>query len=69
MFSISANNRYFKTVNNTNNHILLWKSKGLSDESIKPPSTSNNILNPLLNYVITKIKVGFKGSYLKQDKI
>ena len=34
---------------NTNDHILSWKSKGLSDESIKPPSTTNNILNHLLD--------------------
>ena len=30
--------RYFKTVGNTSNDILSWKSKRLSDESIKPPS-------------------------------
>ena len=41
--------RYFKRVSNTNDHILSWKSKGLSDESIKPPSTTNNILNHLLD--------------------
>ena len=41
----------------------------MSDESIKPLSASNNILNPLLNYVGTKIRVEFKGSCLKQDKI
>ena len=41
----------------------------MSDESIKPPSTSTNILNPLLNYVGTKIRVEFKGSCLKQDKV
>ena len=50
-------------------HILSWKSKGLSDKSIKPFSTSANILNPLLNYVGTKIKLEFKGSCLEQDKI
>ena len=61
--------RYFKMVSNTNNHILSWKSKGLSDENIKPPSTSTNILNPLLNYVDTNIRVEFKKSCLKQDKI
>ena len=41
----------------------------MSDESIKPPSATNNILNPSLNYVGTKSKVEFKGSCLKQDKI
>ena len=38
------------------------------DEIIKPPSTSANVLNPLLNYVGTRIKVEFKGICLKQDK-
>ena len=26
--------------------VLSWQSKGLSNESIKPPTTSNNSLNP-----------------------
>ena len=56
--------RYFKRVNNTNNYILSWKSKRQSDERIKPPSTSANILNPLLNYVGTKTRVEFKRSCL-----
>ena len=41
--------RYFKMVSNNNDHILSWKSKGLSGESIKPPSIPNNILNASLN--------------------
>ena len=56
-------------VSNTNDHILLWRSRGLSDGSIKPPSTSTNILKPSLNYVGTKIRAEFKGSCLKRDKI
>ena len=61
--------RYFKRVGNFNDHILSWKSKGLSDESIKPPSKSNNMLNLLLDCIGTKTIVEFKGSCLKQDKI
>ena len=61
--------RYFKTVSINYSNILSWKSKGLSDESIKPPSTSNKILNPSLNYVGTKARKEFKGDCLKQDKI
>ena len=41
----------------------------MSDESIKPPSTSNRMLNPSLNYVGTKARVNFNGDRLKQDKI
>ena len=41
----------------------------MSDESIKPPFKTNNILNRLLDYVGTKTRVEFKGSCLKQDTI
>ena len=61
--------RYFK-VNNNTNIVLLWKSKGLSDNAIKPPSISNNSLAPKLNYYYpSKIRVKFTGSYLKQHKV
>ena len=59
--------RYFKRVVNSD-YILEWKSKGLSDESIKSPSAPHNFLNPLLNYSGTKTRVRFSGSCLKQDK-
>ena len=48
--------RYFKTVTNTN-YISLWKSKGLSTESIKPPTTSGNSLTPALSYYGIKARV------------
>ena len=60
--------RYFKKIGDTC-HIVEWKSKALSEESIKPPARSNNILNPLLNFLGTKTRVEFNGSCLKQDKI
>ena len=41
----------------------------MSDESIKPPTTSNKILNPSLDYIGTKIRVKFRGDCLKQEKI
>ena len=43
-------------------HILLWKYKGLSDKSIKPPATSNNSIAPSLNYFGTIARVKFDGS-------
>ena len=46
-----------------------WKSKGLSNESVKPPTTSDNSLNPVLNYYGTKIRVKFTGRSLKESKI
>ena len=41
--------KYFKIISNSV-YISEWKSKGLSDESIKPPKTTNNVLTPQLNY-------------------
>ena len=58
--------RYFKTVSANDSNILSWKSKGLSDESIKAPTTSNKILNPSLDYVGTKIRVKFSRDCLKR---
>ena len=49
--------------------VSLWKSKGLSAESIKPPATSDNSLTPALGYYGTKTRVKFTGSCLKQPKI
>ena len=46
--------RYFKMVTNTN-YISSWKSRGLSAESIKPPTTSDNSVTPELSYVDYKI--------------
>ena len=63
-------NKYFKVNTNTNtDYILPWKSKGLSAESIKPPTTSDNSLTPDLNYYGTKTRVKFTGSCLKQSKV
>ena len=59
--------RYFKRVVNSD-YILEWKSKGLSDESIKSPSSPQNFVNPSLNFLGTNIRVSFNGSCLKQDK-
>ena len=61
-------NKYFKVITNTD-YISSWKSKGLSAESIKPPTTSDNSLTPALSYYGTKTRVKFTGSCLKQDKI
>ena len=46
-------NKYFKVTTNTA-YVLSLKSKGLSAESIKPPTTSDNSLTPKLNYYGTK---------------
>ena len=61
-------NKYFKVITNTD-YISSWKSKGLSAESIKPPTTSDNSLTPTLSYYGTKTRVKFTGSCLKQPKI
>ena len=60
-------NKYFKVITNTD--ISSRKSEGLSSESIKPPTTSDNSLTPELNYYGTKTRVKFNGSCLQQSKI
>ena len=50
-------------------YISKWKSKGLSDENIKPPSISDNSFSPLIDYLHTKISLKFNGSCLKQIKM
>ena len=61
--------RSFKvnTIANTD-YVSSWKSKGLSAESIKPPTTSDNGLTPRLNYYGSKVRVKFNGSCLNQPK-
>ena len=62
--------KYFKlnSVVGVIDHVSSWQSKGISNESIKPPTTSNNSFNPRLSYNDTKIKKQFTGSCLKQPK-
>ena len=55
---------YFK-VNANTKYISLWKSKGLSDENITAPTTSDYRLNPHLSYLGTKARLEFRGSCLK----
>ena len=63
-------NRYFKRVASVGNgyHIYVWKSKGLSDENITAPTTTDYSLNQKLIYFGTKTRVEFSRSCLKQDK-
>ena len=62
---------YFKVFSITQylEYVSKWKSKGLSSESFKATSTSDNSRNPTLNYHGTKIRVKFNGDCLKQQKI
>ena len=57
--------KYFKKIVDTEG-ISEWKSKRLSDETIKSP---NDSLAPTLKYTGKKMYVKFRGSCLKQDKI
>ena len=65
---IQPTHRYFKLIANTK-HIAKWKSKELSDESIKPITTSDNSLAPLITYYGYKIRLKFNGSILRQPKV
>ena len=61
--------RYFEFITNSPRYISPWKSTGLSTESIKPPTTSDNSLASALSYYGTKMRVKVTGSCLKQDKV
>ena len=54
---------------NVTNYVLSWKSKGLSNKSIKPTTTTDNSLTPTINYINNdeKTRVKFAGSCLKQS--
>ena len=50
--------------------VIVSKFKGLQRESIKPPATWDNSLNPRLRYNDhPKIPVKFNGNCLKQEKV
>ena len=48
--------KYFKlnSVAGVVDRVLSWQSKGISNESIKPPTTSNNSLTPELIIMVLK---------------
>ena len=49
---------------------MAYESKGLSWESIKPTTTSNNSLNSEVNYIGNdKIPVKFGESCVNQEKV
>ena len=61
--------KYFKLspIAGVIDRVLSWRSKGVSNESIKPPTTSNYGLNPKLSYYGTKTRIQFINSCLKQQ--
>ena len=61
-------NKHFKVIANTD-YVSSWKSKGLSTKTIKPPTTSDNSLTPVVSYYSTKTRVKFTGSCSQQPKI
>ena len=61
-------NKHFKKIGNTES-ISSWESKGLSNQIIKPPTTSNNSLAPTLKYTGKRMYAKFNGGCFKQDKI
>ena len=62
--------KYFKVFSITQyvEYVSEWKSKGLSNESIRAISTYGNSLHTKLSYYDTKIRVKCTGVCLKQRK-
>ena len=54
--------KYFKRVAgvDSDSYSYFWKSKGLPDENITAPTTSDYILNQQLNYLGAKTRVELK---------
>ena len=62
--------KYFKlnSIVSIIDRVLSWQSKEVSNESIKPPTTSNNSLTPEISYYNNaRTRVKFEGSCLKQS--
>ena len=59
--------QYFKRVVGvgTGNYIYFWISKGLSDNIITAPTSSDYSLNPQLSYLGTKARLEFRGRWDK----
>ena len=60
--------KFFKKIGNSD-HILTWKSKGLSDDNIKRPVTFDNSFAPLLNRIGFRTRIIFDSQCLKPDKL
>ena len=60
--------RYCEKIGNSV-HTSAWKSKGLSEERIKPPATSDDTLAPSSNYIDVRPRIKFDGQCLKQHKV
>ena len=63
--------RYFKRVSDvcTGSYIYFWKSKRFTVENITAPTTSDYWIHQQLSYLGNKVRLEFKGSCVKQDKI
>ena len=63
--------RYFKRVGDvcTGSYIYFWKSKRFTVENITAPTTSDYWIHQQLSYLGNKVRLEFKGSCVKQDKI
>ena len=56
-------NKYFKGITNANKkYISSWQSRGLSGQTIKPPTMSDYKLKPKVNCYGTKTRQEFRGS-------
>ena len=58
--------RYFKIIANTK-YISSWKSKGLSNETIKPYATSDHSFTLLIDRYGSKVRLKFNKGCLKQS--
>ena len=60
-------NKYFKIITNRK-YISSWQFKGLSDETIKPPATSDNTLDFFISNLGFCLELGLLRKYVKKEK-
>ena len=60
-------NKYFKIITNRK-YISSWQFKGLSDETIKSPATSDNTLDFFISNLGFCLELGLLRKYVKKEK-
>ena len=61
--------KYLKIVDNDNNDISSWESKGLFNAKISSVTTFNYSIAPKIVYHNARMKAELAGMFLKQDSV
>ena len=68
LLNISTNLQKYYNIFGLNDRISEWESKGLSNERFKPPYIASKNISPKLIWMNnSRLRLEFKGSFLKQE--